>query len=100
MAGHISEKAWVQVSDEVNRKLELLMQTLTESEALYQELLQLWTFHSGNSQSVADQLFYYVNEGGTATSIQVQMVDDVKDAMAAVHTIFTTGDLAAIRKMT
>lgn len=100
MAGHISEKDWATVSDEVNRKLEKLLQFIYENEAIYQELLQLWTYHVGVDQAVADQLFFSTNGGQPASEAQVAKVLDMKNAMLAAHDIFVTSNIANIRKMT
>jgi len=98
MPGHISEKRWADTSDEVNRKLQKLMQFIVESEDLYQELVQLWQYNGGPTanQAVANQLF----QGDPASAAELGMAVDMRAALIAAHDIFLTADLAAIRKMT
>lgn len=90
MPGHISEKTWDTVSDETHRKMNKLVQFIVEGEALYQELLRLWLYHSNDDQAVADQLFGSVDEGGAAvpaTAEQLAKVVDLKNSLIAAHSI-------------
>ena len=96
MPGHISEKTWNSESDEVNRRLGKLLEFLIIGEALHDEMVQLWIYHSNDDQLVADQLF-----ATTASTEQVQMAIDMKNAVISAHNLHEmTTDLNAIRKMT
>lgn len=96
---HTSEKSWPDVSDVVARRTGKLSEMLIVGEALYNELLEIWQYHGASSQSVADQLFAYKNNGSNATPEQVAMVDDMKAAMLAVHNLYVGADWSAIRRM-
>ena len=62
---------------------------LIEAEELYQELLELWNFAGGTTQSVADQLFEETNGiGNPATPEQVAMVGDLQAAALALHQLY------------
>jgi hypothetical protein len=96
MFGHISEKQWGTVSDEVSRQLQVLLRSLVESEVVYQQALRLWSYHGLNDTAVAAQLFGVESP----SSAQVQMVLDLRDALIAAHNLFDGANLNAIRLMT
>lgn len=95
MAGHISEVTWDTASDSVNRRLKKLVEFLMLADNEFQELVQLWAFHSNDDQAVADQLF-----GGTATPEQLVKVLDLKAAMQEVNRLVGVADMSKLRKMT
>ncbi len=108
MAGHTSEKRWDQnkfgdagVGQQVRDVAIDVVDMLTRSENLYQDLLELWTFQGGTNQAVADQLFFEVwstrvsdPEGAPdvfdtqANALEVAIVDDAKASMLATHQLY------------
>ena len=99
MAGAVREIVWSNASDKVNRRLGKIVELMVLAENEYQELLQLWALHSNVDQDVANQLFE-----GTATAEQLEMAQDLRAAMLALHNIYdtaiTSGDFDALRRMT
>lgn len=99
MMAHMSEKTWSTVSDEANRKLEKLLQFLVEGDAIYLKMLELWKYHQGDVVNVARQLF----ATDQPTSEELAKLNDLKEALLAVHQIYTSADneprVAAIRRM-
>ena len=92
---HTTEKRWANSSQQVSNNVQAIKEILLTGEELYQELLELWSFHGNDNQLVANQLFE-----GTATAEQVAQVADARSAMVAVHDIYIGADLAALRRMT
>lgn len=104
MAGHTSEKRWdrnqfgdVGIGQLVRDVAVAAVDKLTVGEAMYQELLELWTFAGGTDQFVADQLFFEIwsvreTIPGTpdtqANAVEVAMVTDAKATMLAIHQLY------------
>lgn len=101
MAGHSSEKRWIEVSASVSDIASRTMATLVESENIYQDLVELWGFAGSTDQLLADQLFFEVwtvresdpigNPGvldTEANAEEVGRVTDARAAAAAVHQLF------------
>lgn len=110
MAKHLRERTWADVYDEPARKLEKLVQFINECEECYQKTMAIWAVNDGTDRKVAKQLFG--QSGDTAglgrgqvaqkenvTNEEIEMVADLKAALAVAHTIATTADIAAIRKV-
>jgi len=101
MAGHSSEKRWLDVSAAVQNVANKTMVAVVESENIYQDLIELWAFAGGTDQLLADQLFLEVwqrresdpvGDPGVfdteANATEVGQVTDAKAAALAVHELF------------
>ena len=89
---HTSETRWGEVSKHIADVSNSFLDSITKSEALYQDLLELWAYAGGSDQAVADLLF----NADPANATQVQMAADAKAAMLALHELYEAANNIAI----
>ncbi len=80
---HSNNLTWALVERIIEQHSKSVSQNLILAEESYQDLLEARTANGGTDQLFANSLF-----GGTATTAQVSMVTDAKNAMIAVHQLY------------
>ena len=110
MAGHTSEKRWrsnqttdsgTGISSIVRTSTITVIDSLTNAENAYQDLLELYTYVGGTAQLLADQLFYedwVVRESDPignpgvldtqANAVEVAKATDLINAVTAMHELY------------
>jgi len=131
MVGHTSEKRWrsnqnndsgTGVSILVNSAAATVINSLTDAEVMYQDLLELYTYTGSTAQGLADQLFYEewsVRESNPignpgvldteANAAEVSKATDLINAVTAMHELYQAANnvvttqedrFAQLRRMT
>ena len=90
---HSSQTKWSDVDAIVSSASSRMVTVLQETEASYQDLLELHAFAGGSAQLLADQLFADViaaeqRNPAEANTAEVAKAQDAIDAMAAIHELF------------
>ena len=110
MAGHTSEKRWrsnqnndsgTGVSGIVRSSVITVLDSLTNAETMYQDMLELYQYVGGTAQLLADQLFYEdwvtresdpIGNPGVldteANTVEVAKATDLINAVTAMHEIY------------
>lgn len=110
MVGHTSEKRWgnnqtntsgTGVSVLVSSAAQTVINSLTDAETMYQDLLELYTYAGSTAQLLADQLFYEQWSGRESDPIanpgvldtqananEVAMATDLINAVTAMHELY------------
>jgi len=118
MAGHTSEKRWRSnqtqdagdgVSTQISIQSNEVIRVLTNAEALYLEMLEIYQFAGGTAQGLADQLFYEdwsvresdpIGNPGVldtqANATEVAMAQAAIDAVTAMHEIYQAANNVAV----
>lgn len=118
MAGHTSEKRWRRnqttdsgagISDIVSTNAANIIAALEQSEAAYNELLELYQYVGSTAQLLADQLFYEdwsvrvsdpIGNPGVldtqANAAEVEKAQAVVNAVTAMHEIYQAANNVAV----
>lgn len=99
---HTSAKRWDYIEQRVGLYCAAMVKNLAEAEEAYQQFQEIYVYAGATDQGMADLLFQDVNNitdgniADTATSEQVAMVNDAKEAMIALHQLWQTANNVAM----
>ena len=117
MAGHTSEKRWrsnqgqdsgAGVSEIVKTSAIGVIDSLSQAETMYQDMLELYTYAGGTAQLLADQLFYEdwvtresdpIGNPGVldtqANTVEVAKTTDLIAAATSLHELYQAANNVA-----
>ena len=100
---HSSQARWSDIDSIVSSACSRVTTGLLETEADYQDLLELHAFAGGTAQLLADQLFADVmaaeeppRDPAVADTAEVAKTQDAIDAMLALHQLFEAATNVAV----